>query len=305
MCNKIILVCLALLTWGTMCLAQESSILAEKSGITLGTDGSVYVLNQDSDTGITAEKHDRDGNYIKEIVPEGPVKDAPGEIQSIASDSSGNVYMVDDTGGPSLGSIFKLNSVGEQTGRFRLRSQFFGVGVAVDAFGNIIVLSRHGDGSVIEWFKPSAGKPKSHVISLPASIRTRELRGIAPGTSGNFYLGDTWDSIIYKFSLTGKQICRWKVAKGWNYSGCMAVDLQGNLYIGVYRSDSTAVSVQKFDPSGRYLSTFPVVAKETYLLGITVSSIGDVYTVDQLRIVRRFNPKGKLLTKWKMRTRLP
>jgi hypothetical protein len=302
--NKIILLCLILLAWSTACFAQ---LTTDKAGMALGPDDSVYVINQYSDEVAIVEKYSAQGKFLKNIYP-GELKEDPLEgFPSIATDSAGNLYVANTPYDSLPEHITKYNPSGKKIDSFLMKKGDSGTSIAVDKRDKINVLTCNPL-SYIEQFDQSAKKHKMHVIRLPKSVNDQDLRGLAIGANGKFFVGDDMNSCIYILSSTGKYIDAITPTKNWWGFSFMATDSKGNLYVGVYRDPNNirTMSIQKYDPSGKYLMTFSdAVVRDSNLIGIAVNSTGDVFTYDEHRIVRRYNPKGKLLTKWKMRTKLP
>jgi len=125
-------------------------------------------------------------------------------------------------------------------------------------------------------------------------------------TRGRIYVVDTGDRTAKEqnvkiYDLQGKRIGAIGGAPGadfsqFSYPTYVAVDAAGNVYV----SDTLNARVQKFDPDGKFVTSFGQLGTNWGEFdkpkGVAVDSFGNVYVADSgWSNVQIFNPKGQVL----------
>ena len=118
----------------------------------------------------------------------------------------------------------------------------------------------------------------SSVQSIVASVGQYEPEAVAVDTSGNVYIADNLDSIVYKEtpSATGPYI-RSTVARGLGGATALALDRSGNIYVGTYNQTNGSNSVLVEKPSGSGYVQSTVASGLGFTSGIAVDGTGNVY----------------------------
>ncbi len=174
------------------------------------------------------------------------------------------------------------------------------VGVAVDANQNVYVAEQrekgvgvyNTEGKQVSFFTdPSIERPTGIAVD-------RERKRI--------YLADTGhtqskEHTVKIFSFDGKLVGKIGKGKGavpgsFLFPTYLTVDREGNLYV----TDSLNCRVQKFDPNGKYLSSFgargDAWGQFTRPKGVALDSFGNVYVADSgWSNVQIFNQQGQIL----------
>lgn len=170
-----------------------------------------------------------------------------GDLQALAIDSGGNIYLVDSEKNcvMKLSSdgrfITKWGSYGSEDGQFDIPH---GIAVASDGslyvtdYGNHRVQKFTADGTFI-------GKFGEERLVSPS--------GIASAPDGSVYVADTSNNCIYKFTSDGSFVLKWGM-KGilpglFRGPRGLAVDKEGYAYV----ADEYNNRVQKFDQNGRFV----------------------------------------------------
>jgi serpin B len=186
-----------------------------------------------------------------------------GYPESVALDSSGNIFIVDR----GNDRVQKFSSSGEYlmtlgvSGKSGIDNSHFNtpVSVALDSSGNIFVADTYNHR--IQKFSSSGeylmtlgvpgkyGSDNAH-FSYPESV--------ALDSSGNIFVADTYNHRIQKFSSSGEYISTLGVSGEFGtdnahfcYPANVALDSSGNIYV----ADSGNERIQKFSSSEMYLST--------------------------------------------------
>jgi sugar lactone lactonase YvrE len=156
-------------------------------------------------------------------------------VQGAAVDSAGNVYVVDESGGPNYsGAVYKIAPGGAQT--LVTSSISNPSGIAIDGAGNLYVSSAY-PGGVYEI------APSGTVSQIPALSSYLYLQQIALDGQGNLYVAAGYPSSVLKYSPSGQVT---QLGTGTQYPEGIAVDTAGNVYVG----DCGSSSVYRITPSG-------------------------------------------------------
>jgi sugar lactone lactonase YvrE len=231
----------------------------------------------------------------------------PGQFgypSGVATDASGNVYVVDaynyriekftDTG------VFltQWGSLGSDDGQFEGP-----LGIAVDGDGNVYVTDQingvqkfTGAGVFIgRWGRSGFGNGEFY---YPFAI--------AADAAGSIYVADTYNSRVQKFTNTGVYLTQWGTlgsANGeFDVPQGIATDLSGNVFVG----DAYNNRVQKFTNTGVYLAQWGSAGADTladgrldHPIGVATDSTGNVYVADVNNYrIQKFTGTGAFLTKW-------
>lgn len=156
-------------------------------------------------------------------------------VQGAAVDSAGNVYVVDESGGPNYsGTVYKIAPGGAQT--LVTSSISNPSGIAIDGAGNLYISSAY-PGGVYEI------APSGTVSQIPALSSYLYLQQIALDGQGNLYVAAGYPSSVLKYSPSGQVT---QLGTGTQYPEGIAVDTAGNVYVG----DCGSSSVYRITPSG-------------------------------------------------------
>ncbi len=221
--------------------------------------------------------------------------------ESVAVDSSGNVYVADAGNGriqvfdPSGNFLRQIGSPGWGDGMFSEPSA-----VALDTSGNLYVPDRHQ--ATIQVFDPSGKFLRKWGSLGSADGELYFPQGIAIDSSGNVYVADCWNDRIQVFDSTGKFLRKWgSEGEGegeFEDPYGIAVDSSGNAYVVDYWN----WRVQKFDSSGKYLDEWGDCCSDDGEFdepcGIAVDVLGNVYVADSANNrIQKFDPQGRFLAK--------
>jgi|GEM_PF-1854001 len=128
--------------------------------------------------------------------------------------------------------------------------------------------------------------------------------GIAYDQSNKIYVVDAYNSRVQVFNNNGTYYTKWGTAGSGNGQfnntpECIAID-QLNQY--VYVSDNSVFigqgRVQKFTLSGQYISTLISSSQSMTINGLTVDKSGNVFVLDRMNGVLKYNSTGTLITQW-------
>jgi sugar lactone lactonase YvrE len=272
--------------WGTGNCGCGNSQFCAPQDVASDKSGNIYVVDSDN---IYCSPHVRkfnnSGSFITKWGSNGTGNGQfEGDINGVAVDSSGNVYVTDSHNNrvqkfTNSGSfITKWGSNGTGNGQFEGDIN----GVAVDSSGNVYVTDSHNNrvqkftnsGSFItKWGSWGTGNGQ---FSVPF--------GIAADIFGNVYVSDLNNHRIQKFSSAGSFITKWGACCSpdgfFYYPAGVAVDSSGNVYV----ADIMNNRIQKFDSSGNFLTKWGSFGTENgefqYPDGVAVDSSGYVYVAD-------------------------
>ena len=131
----------------------------------------------------------------------------------------------------------------------------------------------------------------------------RQPLGIAVESSGNFYVIDSGNKRVQKFSSTGAYALQWGSSGTGNgqfsIPSGVAVDSSGNVYV----TDRARHRVQKFNSNGGYLAQWgsrgSAAGQFNTPNGVAVDSSGNIYVADTLNHrIQKFNSSGGNLAQW-------
>jgi sugar lactone lactonase YvrE len=242
----------------------------------------------------------------------------------VAIDSSGNVYVADNTT-----KIRKITSAGIVTtlaGSIRgfangtgNAAQFnFPAGVAVDSSGNLYV--GDSDNNKIRKITPAgvvstlAGSVSGFADGTGSAAKFDHPLGVAVDSSGNVYVADQNNHKIRKITSAGVVSTLAGSVSGFadgtgsaakfNSPIGVAVDSSGNVYVG----DTLNFKIRKITPAGvvttiagstgGYADGTGSAAKFNRPYGVAVDSSGNVYVADDVfnEKIRKITPAGVVTT---------
>lgn len=220
----------------------------------------------------------------------------------IATDSSGNVYVVDTWNhrvqkfDGSGAFITKWGSHGFGPGEFH-----YPVGIAIDTLGNVYVMNTYANR--VQKYTSSGAFITDWGSYGSGDGRFNYSRCIAVDTSANVYVADTDNHRVQKFNTYGSFITKWgSFGSGdgqFNSPMGIAVDASGNVYVADYLNHR----VQKFTGSGLFITKWggPGSGDGQFYwpCGVAVDSYESVYVAEQGNDrVQKFSSSGVFATKW-------
>jgi tripartite motif-containing protein 71 len=167
-----------------------------------------------------------------------------------------------------------------------------------------------GDGSSTQ--APASASTQNSwqvILTVKTSSAAKGIPGIALDGLGNLYLAEFDDDLIYKYSLTGRELAHW----GGHGSGPgqlwspdkLAFDAQGNFYVTEVGSQSAGGNsrIQRFSATGMPLGqwgTFGSAAGQFDTpVGIAVDKLGDLYVADVgNHRIQKLSASGQPLAQW-------
>lgn len=247
-----------------------------------------------------------------------------GNVQGIATDSSGNIYVA-DYGNNTIRKITQAGVVSTLAGTAFVIGHADGTGpaasfehpqsIAADSAGNVYVTERGNPSPRLGYYIKTVRKiTPDGVVSTLASLY--EPHGLVTDTVGNVYATDG-DNTIKKITPAGTVSILAGTAKvGGSTDGVgaaarfnqpygIARDKEGNLYV----ADAGNSTIRKITPAG-VVNTLAgtagvsgsadgmgTTASFTSPLGITIDSVGNVYVVDaDKHTIRKITPTGMVST---------
>jgi tripartite motif-containing protein 71 len=246
-----------LLQWGGTGTASGQFMLSNGGAFGIAVDstlGRVYVVDSSWTTGSgygRVQEFDTSGNFLKVLATPGAGQLQVSNPESVAVDSSGNVYIA-DSGNYRIEVInssgYYVRSIGGGYGSPPSDGQFtMTVGVAVDSTGNVYVSDAFGDR--VQKFN-SQGTYVSKLASVGSGNGQVNLPfGIAVDKADNLYIADLGNSRIDKFDSAGNFLGSFGGAGVGNgtfgYPVDVAVDASGN----VVTTDVANNLIQEFAPT--------------------------------------------------------
>ena len=234
-----------------------------------------------------------------------PVSEQPWNFllpDSVALDSSGNVYVTDTYNHriqkfTSSGQfVTKWGSEGSGDGQFNLPGD-----IALDSSGNIYVADTGNHR--IQKFTSSGQFVSKWGSEGSGDGQFNSPGGIALDSSGNVYVADTYNHRIQKFTSSGQFVSKWgSEGSGdgqFNWPWAIALDNSGNVYV----AEAKNCRIQKFTSSGQFVTKWGSLGSGdgqfNSLYGIAVDSSGNVYVADTYNHrIQKFTSSGQFVTKW-------
>lgn len=304
----------------------------ETRGLTVGSDGSVYV----ADTNDRVLKYNNNGQFVTSFDEEHPGDGHFVHPAAAALDLQGNLYVTDagnyrvqklDSQGRF---ILKWGSEGKGNGQFELPT-----GIAVDKAGDVYVADNNN--SRIQKFDSqghfllgwgSVGNGDGQFVASPVittnlrAIRDTvptEIGGVAVDSQNNVYVADIGHSRIQKFDSQGHFLAKWDIPPYNNSTTVgspigdfdvgigptsIAIDNNDNVYVAGMEGGP----IYKYDTNGHQLTSWfmngakpdPSKPNNIYYFpmpaGVAVDSTGKVYVSDTFdNSLQVFDSNGHLL----------
>lgn len=173
--------------------------------------------------------------------------------------------------------------------------------IAVDARGRIALAA---EGSArITLVSATGGRVADTPLRSAGSGRfVGPIGGLSAGANDTWYVSDYGGNAVFAFSAAGSSLGSWSVnSAGLHNPTAIASDGAHNLYV----ADQGNGRVDKFSPSGRLLTIFPLPEPAAggspgpSPSGIAVDTQGNMYVADEGNDdVVKLDPTGRVLFKW-------
>jgi uncharacterized delta-60 repeat protein len=279
-----------------------SSFVDYSYSVSIDSSGNVYITgitpspSGGADNDVLIAKYNTSGTLQWQRTLGASTSGAVDNGQSIAVDSSGNVYVAGRTSSQGAGSddvlIAKYNTSGTIQWQRILggSGSDIGQGIAVDSSGNVyvtgytsntgiykVLLTKYNTSGTIQWQRTLVGSGMEFGY------------GITVDSAGNIYIvgytGSNTDALITKYDTSGT--IQWQRTLSGSATDAgygISVDLNGNVYItGATSSQgagSTDALIAKYNNSGtiQWQRTLGGSGND-YCIGISVDSGGNIYTI--------------------------
>jgi len=219
----------------------------------------------------------------------------------IATDSKGNVYVVDYNN--HLVQKFDIdgNFLTQWGGRGSGNTSLdYPVGIATDMHDNVYV-AQHGSHTVKKF--SSAGEYLASVGGY--GLEPDQLYypfDVAVDSAGNIYVVELQNHRIKVFDPSGRYLHEWggrgsSEGKFWSPNR-IAIDLGDNVYV----SDYVNHRIQKFDTDGKFLAQWGSYGTGNgqfrYPYGVATDGSGNVFVVEYFNRVQQFDAAGNFIEQW-------
>ncbi len=260
------------------------------SAVAVDSSGNVWATSYFGPYFGLVEEFSGSGVFIQQFGSTHSAEGAIGDVNSIAIDHSGNVFVAQSGG---TAPVMEFNSSGdfirqigtwgpfgaEATGDGELY-QYGPNAVATDSLGNVWVADTYDNR--IEEFS-STGQFIRQVGSLGSGDgQLHYPTGIAVDTSDNVWVADTNNDRIEEFSSNGAYISQ--VSLGIAAPQSIAIDASGNIFVAHF-SPVPNSSVEEFTSSEALITQFGSSGKGTGQIespqGIAVDAFGNVWVADR------------------------
>lgn len=247
------------------------------AGMAVASDGMMYISDQQNGRVI---KYNPSGSYVSEFIS----NDQLYWPTSIAIDELDNLYILD------LGVIKKFDSDGIYIGQFGGS----GTGNGEFMFAQDIAIAPSGEIYVVEFgnFRVQSFSTSGVYISqFSLGEQQESAAGIAIDSLGRIYITHADTGRVEIFDEDGNNISSLNVAPGQGASSGAPFDIAINsdnvIYITQFDGSG---AVQRYDPSGNYVSEF--IPPGGYPLYLAVDPSGDFYVFNDE--VQKFDTSGNL-----------
>ena len=241
--------------------------------------------------GVHIKKFSSNGEQLAEFYVYGVV---PRSL-SVASDSIGNLYLLDDHHSKIVkllvdGTTLEWGSLGTQNGEFN-----FPTGIAIDSENNVYVADSYNQ-RIQKFSSNGEFLAKWHVEDQPVLLAVDDKDNVYAVTSLDF---------VKKFSTNGKLLASLNpIGSSQKMHLTSPVVITSDSAENVYVVDSDTHRVVKMDNSGNFLTQWSLKINDDderprFPSGIAVDSNDDVYVVDSFSpFVQKFSNKGEFLAQW-------
>lgn len=244
---------------------QAGEQLSRPGGIDFDSSGNIYVTA--GRAGGSMRKYNSSGSFLSII--EGTQENGLGS-SGLAIDSNGNIYATglygyNEHGVSKFDSsgnfVTKWGSLGTGDGQFNKSS-----GIDIDGSNNVYVadILNHR----IQKFNSSGTFITKWGSSGTGDGQFNHPNGVAIDLSNNVYVLDIGNYRVQKFDSSGTFLAKWgsqgsgdgqfnfltNMEESGFYTGAIAVDGSGNVYVGNYLGNVGSNYIQKFDSSGNFLA---------------------------------------------------
>jgi sugar lactone lactonase YvrE len=209
----------------------------------------------------------------------------------------------------------RIDVVGDEhraDGRAMLLMRGSNAGSLVSVFLALCLASCGGSASTPTPSHASAQNGWQLILTVNTVAVNFGIPGIVLDGHGNLYLAELDDNLIYKYSLTGKELAHW----GGHGSGPgqlihpdkLALDTEGNLYVTEIGGGPTFGTdannrIQKFSAKGESLARWgsygSAPGQFSNPIGIAVDQQGDIYVSEEAgNRVQKLSSTGQPLAQW-------
>ena len=225
-----------------------------------------------------------------------------GSLADVATDSLGNVYVLDEGGSQvqkfdSNGTfITQWGSLGNGSAPAMNERFYYPTGIAVDSTNNVYVVDTGNN--YIKKFDSNGTFITKWGGSGDTDGRFMFPQGIAIDAVNNVYVADTENSRIQKFDSNGTFITKWGNDEDGLYPRNLTVS---NNYIFVVEDANNRI--QKFDSNGTFITKWGTQGSGDGQFdgatGVTSDRTGDIYVSDMgNNRIQKFDSNGTFITKW-------
>jgi sugar lactone lactonase YvrE len=273
--------------WGKWAWIPKEGEFRWPQGIAIDINGNVYISEY---AGHRFQKFTNYGQFISQWSSSGSDAGMFKDARGIAVDKSINVYVADTWNH----RIQKFSKEGNFIMQWDGNGLEYPGGVTVDNTGNVFVINFN---YFIRQFNSYGVFLKEWGGDGSADGQFNFAIDLSTDSAGNVYGVDHYLNRVQKFTSDGKFIAKWgrEGLGDGEFQGVtgIATDKEGNVYVVDLNTDR----VQKFTSDGMFISKWQAGWSPGNLgsTAIAIDQDTNIYVSNSYKI-RKFNPKGELIT---------